>query len=317
MEFSGVRGKVERNSPSRKLWVPASNGRHLLSLYGRFLLFAPLWQSARVIHSIDPASAARARSLAEAALARAGAPRELPSRLLVVDVERQTATWFENAELMAAWRVSTARAGIGGEQGSYRTPPGWHRVHRKIGDGAPPGAVFVAREPTGDAWGGEVRADDLILTRILTLEGLEDGVNRGEGRDSLQRYIYVHGTNQECLLGRTQSHGCVRMANDDVCDLFVRIREGDYVLIAEPAMRTIPDPQRAGRFHYAGLGGSGMSALAQFQVMSGGRASGSDRAFVASLMGRVVEPGKFANWIAPPNMGINKQPVDFQYVRFN
>jgi UDP-N-acetylmuramate-alanine ligase len=251
----------------------------LLSLYGRFLLFAPLWQSARVIHSIDPASAARARSLAEAALARAGAPRELPSRLLVVDVERQTATWFENAELMAAWRVSTARAGIGGEQGSYRTPPGWHRVHRKIGDGAPPGAVFVAREPTGDTWGGEVRADDLILTRILTLEGLEDGVNRGDGHDSLARYIYLHGTNHEPQLGRPASHGCVRFSNVDICDLCARMREGDHVLIAEPSEIAIPDPKGMRRFHYAGLGGSGMSALAQFQVMTGGRASGSDRAF--------------------------------------
>ena len=105
------------------------------------------------------------------------------------------------------------------------------------------------------------------------------GVNRGPGRDSLERYIYVHGTNHEALLGRAASHGCVRMANDDVCRLFDRIGAGDFVLIAEPSPRAIPDPQTGGRFHYAGLGGSGMSALAQFQVMTGGRANGSDRAF--------------------------------------
>ncbi|MGV1014225.1 MAG: glutamate ligase domain-containing protein, partial [Methyloceanibacter sp.] len=122
-------------------------------------------------------------------------------------------------------------------------------------------------------------ADDLILTRILTLDGLEDGVNRGPGCDSLTRYIYLHGTNHEDLLGRPMSHGCVRLANDDIRDLFARLREGDHVLIAEPAMRGLPDPKGEGRFHYAGLGGSGMSALAQFQVMTGGRASGSDRAF--------------------------------------
>ena len=240
-------------------------------------------------HPFDPHSAARVLNLARSALERRGAPAELPSRLLVVDVERQIAVWFEGAEAKAAWPVSTARAGIGGGQGSYRTPPGWHRVQRRIGEGAEAGAVFVAREPTGETWRGEAREDDLILTRILTLDGLEDGVNRGEGRDSLERYIYVHGTNHERLLGRAQSHGCVRMANDDVCRLFARIREGDLVLIAEPAARTIPDPQKAGRFHYAGLGGSGMSALAQFQMMIGGRASGSDRAFDRGERGELRE----------------------------
>ena len=203
----------------------------------------------------------------------------MPSRLLVVDVERQNAIWFEDSEPRAAWPVSTARAGLGGEENSYRTPPGWHRVHRRIGENAEAGSVFVAREPTGETWQGETREDDLILSRILTLDGLEDSVNRGPGRDSLQRYIYVHGTNHERLIGRPVSHGCVRMSNDDICTLFEHVREGDFVLIAEPSPRTIPDPQRAGRFHYAGLGGSGMSALAQFQVMTGGRASGSDRAF--------------------------------------
>ncbi len=230
-------------------------------------------------HLSDPAAAARARSLAQRALARPGAPGALPGRLLVVDVERQTATWFEDAEPRAMWRVATARAGLGGEQDSYRTPPGWHRVQRKIGAGAAPGTVFVAREPTGTTWHGEARADDLILTRILTLEGLEHGVNRGPGHDSLSRYIYLHGTNHEPLLGRPVSHGCVRLSNADICELFARMDEGDHVLIAGSAAPAIPDPMGERRFHYAGLGGSGMSALAQFQVMRGGHASGSDRAF--------------------------------------
>lgn len=227
----------------------------------------------------DQALAARALDLAREALARQGAPADLPPRLLVVDVERQRAIWFEDAEPRAAWLVSTARAGIGGEEGSYRTPPGWHRVHRRIGEGREAGAIFVGREPTGEIWQGQARDDDLILTRVLTLDGLEEGVNRGGSRDSLRRYIYIHGTNHEGLLGRAVSHGCVRMSNDDICHLFARIETGDFVLIAEPIYRTIPDPQGAGRFHYAGLGGSGMSALAQFQAMTGGRASGSDRAF--------------------------------------
>ena len=85
---------------------------------------------------VDPSLAARALDLARAALARRGAPSELPSRLLVVDVERQRAILLEGGEARGAWPVSTARAGIGGTQNSYRTPPGWHRVHRRIGEDA-------------------------------------------------------------------------------------------------------------------------------------------------------------------------------------
>ena len=228
---------------------------------------------------VDPSLAARALGLARAALARRAAPAGLPSRLLVVDVERQRAVWLEDGAAKEVWPVSTAEAGIGGAEGSYRTPPGWHRVHRRIGEGAEQGSVFVSREPTGELWRDEASDDDLILSRILTLDGLEDGVNRGPGHDSLERYIYLHGTNHELLLGRPVSHGCVRFSNAGICGLFAEMREGDYVLIAERADLVIPDPKGPGRFHYAGIGGSGMSALAQFQAMMGGRVSGSDRAF--------------------------------------
>jgi UDP-N-acetylmuramate--alanine ligase len=221
----------------------------------------------------------RALQLARQGLARPGAPSALPQRLLVVDAERQLATWFEGEEAIAAWPVSTACAGIGGEENSYRTPPGWHRIHQRIGADAVAGTVFVSREPTGETWRGDARDDDLILTRILTLDGLEDGVNRGAGRDSLERYIYLHGTNHEGLLGRPVSHGCVRLANEHVCQLFGKVREGDLVFIAAPEAPAMPDPHGTGRFHYAGLGGAGMSALAQFQAMRGGVVSGSDRAF--------------------------------------
>jgi UDP-N-acetylmuramate--alanine ligase len=203
----------------------------------------------------------------------------LPERLLVIDTERQLAVWLEDGKASGAWPVSTARTGIGGAEGSFRTPPGWHQMRARIGENAPPGTVFVSREPTGDTWRGEAREDDLILTRILTLEGLEDGVNRGPGCDSLARYIYLHGTNHEIMLGRPVSHGCVRFSNADVCELFVRLRQGDFVFVAASDDRSIPDPRGEGRFHYAGLGGAGMSALAQFQLMIGGKASGSDRAF--------------------------------------
>jgi hypothetical protein len=229
--------------------------------------------------SVDKASAARAFGLAQRDLSRPGAPASLPEQLLVIDVERQLATLFEKGAAVASWPVSTARNGIGGTEGSYRTPPGWHRIHRRIGEDAAPGAVFVSREPTGETWRGEVRDEDLILTRIITLEGLENGVNRGPGCDSLERCIYLHGTNQEALVGGPVSHGCVRLSNRDVTELFARLSEGDFVLIAVPDAPELPDPKGKGRFHYAGLAGSGMSGLAQFQAMTGGHASGSDRAF--------------------------------------
>jgi UDP-N-acetylmuramate--alanine ligase len=220
-------------------------------------------------------------ALARAALKRQGSPApDLPHRLLVVDVDRQKLHLVEWAAVRAELRVSTAAAGLGGEAGSLRTPPGWHRIHRKIGAEQPLGAVFESREPTGAVWTGEPGDADLILTRVLTLEGLEEGVNRGPGRDSLERFIYLHGTNHEDRLGQPVSHGCVRLSNADIAWLFDQVEEGDPVLIAGSEIRAaIPDPMASGRFHYAGIGGSGMSALAQFQAMAGGRVSGSDRAF--------------------------------------
>jgi UDP-N-acetylmuramate--L-alanine ligase len=218
-----------------------------------------------VTSGIDKLSSDRALELVREGLTRKGAPAAIPERMLVVDAERQAATLIEGGRPVASWPVSTARRGIGGEEGSFRTPPGWHQVRKKIGEDAAQGAVFVSRQRTGERWCGEARNDDLILTRILTLDGLEDGVNRGPGRDSRSRYIYLHGTNHEDLLGRLASHGCVRLSNRDVTELFDRMEEGD--------------PKESGRFHYAGLAGSGMSALAQFQAMTGGKASGSDRAF--------------------------------------
>lgn len=172
-----------------------------------------------------------ARTLLSLALRRAASPfAEPPARVLIVDFDRQQLYLAEHGEAVCCWPVSTAR-GLGGEQGSNLTPPGWHRIHLKIGADAEPGAVFESREPTGRVWAGEAGAEDLILTRILQLEGLEDGINRGPGVDSLERYIYVHGTNHPGRLGRAVSHGCVRMANEDIVQLFERVETGDPVVI--------------------------------------------------------------------------------------
>ncbi|MEM7191630.1 MAG: L,D-transpeptidase family protein [Pseudomonadota bacterium] len=227
---------------------------------------------------LSPAITDRALALITAACDRPGAPERVPDRIIVVDVERQAATLIVEGTARGFWPVSTARNGIGGEENSYKTPPGWHTIHAKIGVGAEAGCVFVSREPHGDVWRGEECEQDLILTRILTLDGLEVGVNQGPGCDSRARYIYIHGTNHEALIGRPASCGCVRMKNADVTDLFEQAEQHDHVLIMPPEATDIPDLKTA-RFHYAGLGGSGMSALAQFQAMTGGKVSGSDRAF--------------------------------------
>jgi UDP-N-acetylmuramate--alanine ligase len=223
---------------------------------------------------VDPVLAARYRALALSALARPQSPfMELPDRLLVVDVARQRMGRLEGGRVTAEYGISTALNGLGCEEGSYKTPTGWHRIFGKFGAGAPSGMIFRSRVATGEIWKGEARAEDLILTRVLTLEGLEAGVNQGPGRDTLERFIYIHGTNQEQQLGEAVSHGCLRMANADVITLFDECREGDVLVIPEGAGIGL------GRIHFVGIGGSGMSALAQFLAMKGEKISGSDRSF--------------------------------------
>jgi len=164
------------------------------------------------------------------------------ARWLLVDVAGQRLHLMAGTVPLADWPVSTATAGVDAREGSGGTPPGVHRVLGRIGGGLPQGTIFVSREPVGLTWpaarpgdstgdGGDRLPEDLILTRILTLDGLEDGVNRGPGLDSAARYIYIHGTNAEDHLGAPGSHGCVRMANADVTALFDLVREGDPVVI--------------------------------------------------------------------------------------
>ena len=132
---------------------------------------------------IDPsedASTDSAVALARAALERPQCPfPDLPERLIVVNVDRQSLSLVERGRVTESWPVSTATAGVGGASGSQRTPPGWHLVHARIGAGAPSGSVFESRAATGEVWRDEARAEDLILSRVLTLDGIEEGVNRG------------------------------------------------------------------------------------------------------------------------------------------
>lgn len=130
-----------------------------------------------------------------------------------------------------------SRKGTGQNKGSFCTPLGQHIVRAKIGQGAPLYAQFAARRLTGKIWHPSMSAnntkEDWILTRILWLSGLEIGFNRLGNQDTMQRFIYIHGTNDLSRLGKPVSHGCIRMDNQDIIDLFEEINIGDHVLINE------------------------------------------------------------------------------------
>jgi hypothetical protein len=129
--------------------------------------------------------------------------------------------------------VSTSKYGIGNQAGSNKTPLGLHYIKNKIGDGAPLGMIFKARQPMGRVAKINAEVGDFVTTRIMWLKGLEPGKNSGRGIDSYKRYIYIHGTADENKIGQPASHGCVRMYNSDVIDLFDRVTEGTQVYIRE------------------------------------------------------------------------------------
>lgn len=144
---------------------------------------------------------------------------------LLVNVPRQVLELHENGRLLRQFPISTSRFGLGSEPGSFKTPLGRFAVSEKHGAGAPLGAHFVSRQFTGKiaSPGGD---EDLVLTRILWLEGLEPG-----NANTKDRYIYIHGTNLEHLIGTPASHGCVRMKNADIQELYDLIPEGTTVEI--------------------------------------------------------------------------------------
>lgn len=178
----------------------------------------------------------------------------VPTRfVLLVNIAKQTTSLFEKSvaaicdrrgenlisptvtdrrySLVKKLRCSTSRFGIGEIAGSNMTPRGLHRVAKKIGGGWPVGTYFKEREFTGYTWQGFPLAP--ITTRIMWLEGLEPGFNRGGNRDSFKRYIYIHGTGDALTLGRPASHGCVHLAADDLIPLYDKLPEGTLVWISE------------------------------------------------------------------------------------
>ena len=150
---------------------------------------------------------------------------------------RQKVKQLIREQVIKSYPISTALKGIGQNKNSFQTPIGTHYIRAKIGKDLPALSIFEARRPTGRIWNKEDAEShpnhDWILSRILWLSGKELGVNRLGTIDTMQRYIYIHGTPDESQLGKPLSHGCIRMSNDDVIELFNLIPIGTIVNINE------------------------------------------------------------------------------------
>ena len=155
-----------------------------------------------------------------------------------ISIKRQILILYnDDGDVMARYPVSTAANGVGCEKDSGCTPLGVHTIRAKIGDSVAPNTVFVGRRPTGEIYTPELMAQfpdrDWILTRILWLSGKEVGKNRLGNVDTMQRYIYIHGTPDSTEMSKIGSHGCVRMRNCDVIALFDLVAVGTRVFIHE------------------------------------------------------------------------------------
>ena len=154
---------------------------------------------------------------------------------IIVDISEQRLYVLANDIVLESFPISSSKFGEGSTENSFKTPLGMHTIREKIGADAPLNTIFVARINT------EKKAEiihtmedsdnDFVTSRILWLDGQEQGINRGEGVDSYDRYIYIHGTHEEGLIGIKASHGCIRMFNNDVIELYDMVNKGTKVYI--------------------------------------------------------------------------------------
>lgn len=151
--------------------------------------------------------------------------------------EQQLNLLDDAGKVLQQYPVSTSKYGSGNQNGSEQTPLGLHRIKDKLGGAMPVNEVFIGRVPHGNLDECKERGvdlpDDVIMSRILWLEGMEPGRNQGGYVDTYQRYIYIHGTNHEDSVGTPSSIGCIRMCNNDIVDLFRLVEKGSEVLIEE------------------------------------------------------------------------------------
>ena len=155
--------------------------------------------------------------------------------VILVSVGEQMLYLIQHDNLIKSYQISTSKYGVGSDIGSNRTPEGIHKIRNKIGAGARSGTIFKGRKSIGQI--ADIIEDktddpeDYVTSRIMWLEGLEPQINQGGQIDSYLRYIYIHGTHEEGLIGTPASHGCIRMLNKDVIELFDMVEEGTFVVI--------------------------------------------------------------------------------------
>ncbi|MBT4963393.1 MAG: L,D-transpeptidase [Francisellaceae bacterium] len=157
--------------------------------------------------------------------------------LLHVNPSSQQMHLYKDSNLIVSYEISTAANGLGEEKNSYATPRGWHYIRAFVGEEMPLGAVFVGRRWTKEIFNNELfinnKGRDWILTRILWLSGLENGLNRLGNVDTMQRYIYIHGSPSQRMKLRPMTRGCIGMYQDDIINLFDRLVIGTRVFIGE------------------------------------------------------------------------------------
>ena len=166
-------------------------------------------------------------------LSRFGSNMKIP--MINISIPKQSLSLLFCDQVLKAYPISTSQYGVGCKSGSNKTPLGLHRVVSKIGRNVPVGGVFRRRRFRGKIarifHKPIAQRLDQITTRILRLEGLEEGRNRGEGVDTYRRCVYIHGTPEEWLIGKLASHGCIRMRNKDIVELFSLVKRGILVRI--------------------------------------------------------------------------------------
>ena len=154
---------------------------------------------------------------------------------ILVDISEQRLYLKSGEQTLVSYPISTSKYGEGSKENSFKTPLGNHIIKEKIGENAPINTIFISRINTKNIASIENKPknteNDYVTSRIMWLEGEENGVNKGPGIDSYERYIYIHGTHEEGLIGVKASHGCIRMFNVDVIDLYDRIYNGTKVII--------------------------------------------------------------------------------------
>ncbi len=153
---------------------------------------------------------------------------------IIVSIEHQTLELIDDGNVVRSYRVSTAKNGPGERSGSQCTPRGQHVIDEKFGAGCAPDTIFVARRNTGNVFKeppAGAKRKDWVLTRIMWLKGCEPGKNLGGNVDTRNRYIYIHGCPDSSPMGVPLSHGCIRMRNAEIIELFELVAVGTDVLI--------------------------------------------------------------------------------------